>query len=239
MDTKRRVRRGGRQGDEYVHKEVTTQDGDIVCSNCGVVLGYANGEAYGMYVKARDGKGIEGKQYGMYIKTLSEYQEEIREILRSMRGGRYVQDNSRYLAELIAGNRDYRVLNTAHIIPPGLIDALTSLYRRATGAMEVRATMLYILILEHMPNLSREDRERVKMGLLAYTNYRNGQMSRRYGIKHARIFRYSDEELVENARKAIYLMLWRNGMRVPLGEVRRFGRITDLLKWLIERGSHP
>ncbi|MEO9366004.1 MULTISPECIES: hypothetical protein [Candidatus Nitrosocaldus] len=97
--------------------------------------------------------------------------------------------------------------------------------------------MLYILITEAMPWLSDEDKQRIKLGVLSYTNRKNGRISNKYGVKTARIFKLNDEQIREVAKKSIYLTLWRQGRKIPFGQIMRFNRVIDLLNWLVHHQS--
>jgi hypothetical protein len=101
----------------------------------------------------------------------------------------------------------------------------------------LQGRMLYILITEAMPWLSDEDKQRIKLGVLSYTNRKNGRISNKYGVKTARIFKLNDEQIREVAKKSIYLTLWRQGRKIPFGQIMRFNRVIDLLNWLVHHQS--
>jgi transcription initiation factor TFIIIB Brf1 subunit/transcription initiation factor TFIIB len=168
--------------EEYGHK-VVEKDGEYVCCLCGIV--FERCEVHGEWLASNDRGEPEARNVVSYIRTMSEEQREIRAILKSMRGNRLVRDNSRYLAELLHKKRDYRCINLNHIVPEYVME-LTALYMRAVGAKIIKGTMLYILITEAMPWLSDEDKQRIKLGVLSYTNRKNGRVSNKYGVKTAK-----------------------------------------------------
>ncbi|GBC73091.1 hypothetical protein HRbin04_00487 [archaeon HR04] len=220
--------------EEYEHK-VIEKDGEYVCCLCGMV--FERGEVHGEWLASNDRCEPQARNVVSYIRTMSEEQREIRAILKSMRGNRLGRDNSRYLAELLHKKRYYRCINLNHIVPEHVRKELTTLYMRAVGAKIIKGTTLYILITEAMPWLSDEDKQRIKLGVLSYTNRKNGQISNKYGVKTARIFKLNDEQIREASKKGIYLTLWRQGRKIPLGQIMQFNRVIDLLNWLVHRQS--
>ncbi len=220
--------------EKYGHKMVE-KEGEYVCCLCGMVFGRI--EIKDEWLASNDKGEPQARNIALYIKTITEEEREIRMILKSIRGNRPMKDNSRYLAELLNKKRDYRGINLNHIVPEHVRKELTALYMRAVGAKIIKGTMLYILITEAMPWLSDEDKQRIKLGVLSYTNRRNGHISSKYGVNTARIFKMNDEQIREASKKSIYLTLWRQGRKIPFGQIMRFNRVLDLLKWLVQNQS--